>query len=135
LPLLLVYLLILYGYGAKIVLSRDWPRGVVSHMVIWVAVLGVSTFLLLYPYGKRKENQWIKRSARVFYYLLIPLLILLFMAVGIRLGDYGFTVNRYLIFLLGIWMTVICLYFIVRKGKILFIPISLCLVFLLASFG
>src|SRR5690606_16603777 len=60
LPLLAVYLLILYGYGTKIVLNWDWPRGVVSYLIICVAVLGISAFLLLYPYGQLKGNQWIK---------------------------------------------------------------------------
>ena len=135
LPLLSLYLLILYGYGAKIILNWDWPRGVVSYLIICVAVLGISTFLFLHPYGQRKGNQWIKKFSQAFYYLMVPLLVLLFLAITIRLGDYGFTVNRYLIFLLGIWLTITCLYFILGKGKIIFIPISLSLVFLLASFG
>ena len=135
LPLLAVYLLILYGYGTKIVLNWDWPRGVVSYLIICVAVLGISAFLFLYPYGHLKGGHWIRRSSRLFYLLLIPLLALLFLAVSIRLGDYGFTVNRYLVLLLGIWLSITCLYFIFGKGKIIFIPVSLCLLFLLASFG
>lgn len=135
LPLLGVYLLILYAYGAKIIVNWDWPRGLVSYLIICVAVLGISAFLLLYPYGQLKGNQWIKKSGQAFYYLLVPLLVLLFLAIVMRLGDYGFTVNRYLIFLLGIWLAITCLYFIWGKGKIIFIPVSLCLVFLLASFG
>lgn len=135
LPLLAVYLLILYGYGTKIVLNWDWPRGLVSYLIICVAVLGISAFLFLYPYGQLKGGQWIRRSSRLFYGLLIPLLVLLFLAVSIRLGDYGFTVNRYLVLLLGIWLAIACLYFVGGKGKIIFIPVSLCLLFLLASFG
>jgi hypothetical protein len=135
LPLLVVYLLILYGYGAKIIVNWDWPRGVVSYLIICVAVLGISTFLFLYPYGQLKGGHWIRRSNRLFYALLIPLLVLLFLAVSIRLGDYGFTVNRYLVLLLGIWLALTSLYFVGGKGKIIFIPQSLFLFFLLASFG
>ena len=135
LPLLLVYLLILYGYGVKIVSNWDWPRGVVSYLIICVAVLGISAFLFLHPYGQLKNNPWITKSGRLFYGLLIPLLVLLFLAVGMRLGDYGFTVNRYMVLLLGIWLAATCLYFVLGKANIMFIPISLCLVFLLASFG
>ena len=135
LPLLAVYLLILYGYGTKIVLNWDWPRGVVSYLIICVAILGISASLFLYPYGQLKGNQWIKKFSQAFYYLMVPLLVLLFLAIVMRLVDYGFTVNRYLIFLLGVWLVIICLYFIFGRGKITFIPISLCLLFLLASFG
>ena len=135
LTLLAVYLLILYGYGAKIVLIWDWPRGIVSYLIICVAVLGITTFLLLYPYGRLDGNNWIKKSTLAFHYLLIPLLVLLFIAVSMRLGDYGFTVNRYLIFLLGVWLAVTCLYFIFGKRNPKFIPISLAVLAFLVSFG
>lgn len=135
LPLLAVYLLILYGYGAKIVLIWDWPRGIVSYLIICVAVLGIATFLLLYPYRRLEGNNWIKKSTLAFYGLLIPLLLLLFIAVNMRLEDYGFTVNRYLIFVLGIWLVMSCLYFLFGKGNIKFIPISLSALFFLVSFG
>src|SRR5690554_7276939 len=71
LPLLAVYLLILYGYGAKIVLIWDWPRGIVSYLIICVAVLGITTFLLLYPYSRLEGTNWIKKSTLAFYCLLI----------------------------------------------------------------
>ncbi|HLW19286.1 MAG TPA: DUF4153 domain-containing protein [Cyclobacteriaceae bacterium] len=135
LPLLAVYLLILYGYGAKIVMIWDWPRGIVSYLIICVAVLGVTTFLLLYPYTRWEGNKWIKKATFAFCCLMIPLLVLLFIALSMRVGDYGFTVNRYLLFVLGIWMAMVCLYFILGKGNIKFIPISLAALFFLSSFG
>lgn len=135
LPLLSIYLLILYGYGAKIMLIWDWPRGIVSYLIICVAVLGIGTFLLLYPYGQLKGNNWIRKATRAFYWLMIPLLAVLFIAIRMRMEDYGITVNRYLIGVLGIWILITCLYFIFGKRNIKFIPLSLAIVFFLASFG
>src|SRR5690606_2936390 len=64
LPLLLIYLLVLYGYGIKIISSWDWPRGIVSYLVICVCVLGLGTSLLLYPYGRWTDTAWIRKADR-----------------------------------------------------------------------
>ena len=134
-PLLLLYLAILYAYGAKILITWDWPRGIVTYLIIAIAVLGIFTNLLLFPYQKEKEGGWIKGFYKAFYYLLIPLTVLLFIAIGIRIQDYGLTVNRYIIVLMGIWLGLISLYFILGFKSIKTIPISLAVAMLLASFG
>ncbi len=135
LPLLAVYLLILYAYGAKILLTWDWPRGVVSYLIIFVSVLGSLSFLLLHPYGEHEEQTWIKKANRVYYYLLFPLLFILFIAIFMRLNDYGITINRYVVLMLGIWLTAVCVYTALGKTNIKFIPASLALMLVLISFG
>ena len=135
LPLLLLYLLILYGYGTRIIIQWDWPRGIVSYLILCISFLGVLTFLLLYPYGYSDAGRWIRKTSKSFYFLLIPLLILLFLAVGIRISDYGFTVNRYLVLMQGIWLSMVCLYMVPSRGNIKFIPVSLAIMLLIASAG
>lgn len=134
-PLLLIYLLILYAYGAKIIITWDWPRGIVSYMIIAISVLGIFTNLLLFPYQELKETGWIKLFYKAFYFLLFPLIILLFIAIGIRIEDYGLTVNRYIIALLGIWLTFLAVYFTFGKKNIKVIPLSLALFMIFSSFG
>ena len=134
-PLLLIYLCILYFYGAKIIISGDWPKGIVSYMIIAIAVLGIFTNLLLYPYQQWKESGWIKKFNKGYYLFLIPLVVLLFFAIGIRLLDYGLTVNRYIITLMGIWLACISIYFSLGKKNIKTIPISLAIFMILSSFG
>lgn len=135
LPLLALYLIILYAYGTKILLSWDWPKGVVSYLIICVSVLGILSFLLLHPYGEQNENAWIKKASRGYYFLLFPLLLILFMAIFMRLGDYGITINRYLVLFLGLWLSIVCLYTALGKTNIKFIPGSLATLLLLISFG
>ncbi len=135
LPLLFTYLLILYIYGGKIILLWDWPKGVVSWLISIVATLGILTFLLIYPYGNNKENSWIKKLTLTYYYSLIPLLFLMFAAIWMRVTEYGITINRYIIILLAVWLTVVCIYFIVKKSNIKFIPTSLAIILTLVSFG
>ncbi len=135
LSLLTLYLLILYFYGGKILLSWDWPKGIVSYLIICVSILGVLTFLLLYPYGNQKENEWIKKASKLFYVILIPLLVILFIAILMRIDDYGITIKRYVVFFLGIWLCVVCVYTIIGKTNIKFIPVSLAIMLILISFG
>ncbi|MFN4932199.1 MAG: DUF4153 domain-containing protein, partial [Bacteroidota bacterium] len=87
LPLLGLYLIILYTYGTKILILWDWPRGIVSYLIICVSVLGILAFLLLHPYGNQKENLWIKKASKGYYFMLFPLLIILFIAIFMRVNE------------------------------------------------
>jgi flagellar biosynthesis protein FliQ len=135
LPLIGLYLLILFSYGSKILLTWDWPRGIVSYLIICVSVLGILTFLLLHPYGEQTENAWIKKASKGYYFLLFPLLIIFFIAIFMRINEYGITINRYVILVLGIWLSVVCIYTAIGKTNIKFIPSSLAIMLLIISFG
>jgi len=135
LPLVVLYLLILYIYAGKIVLLWSWPKGIVSYLVVCVAVLGILTLLLIHPYGNLPGNAWIRKCSRLYYFILFPLVILLFIAIGMRVADYGITINRYILILLGVWLTITCTYFAIAKSNIKFIPVSLAVVLAVASFG
>ncbi len=108
LTLLILYIVILYIYAGKIVFLWNWPKGLVSYLVACVAVLGILTLLLIHPYGNLPGNNWIKKFSRAYYFILVPLIVLLFIAIGMRVSDYGVTVNRYVIVLLGVWLTLVC---------------------------
>lgn len=135
LPLLGLYLVILYSYGSKIMISGDWPRGIVSYLIIWVSVLGVFLFLLLFPYGNQSGYGWMKKLSRGYYFSLIPLLSLLFIAILMRIDDYGMTVNRYIILMVGLWLLIVCIYTLTGNVNIKFIPVSLTALVLIISFG
>ena len=135
LPLLVLYLVILYAYGAKILIYWDWPKGIVSYLISCVSVLGILTVLLFYPYGLLKDNAWIKKFTKAFYFSLFPLIAILFIAIGIRIGDYGITINRYVIVLLGFWLIINASYFSFVRSNIKFVPMSLAIILGLMSFG
>ncbi len=135
LPLLILYFVILYFYGGKILLLWDWPKGIVSYLIICVSVLGILTFLLLYPYSNQNEDSWIKKMSKNFYGILLPLLAILFIAILMRMDDYGITVNRYIVLFLGIWLTTVCVFMLIGKSTIKFIPTSLAIMLVFVSFG
>lgn len=135
-PLATVYVLILLAYEIKILLAWNLPKGLVSTLILSYAVFGILSLLLVYPIRNLDENKWLKTYSRYFYFLLIPLLLLLFVAVGTRVFRYGITENRYFLILLAVWLFGITIYFLIsKKQNIKLIPVSLCLVTLLSVYG
>ncbi len=136
LPLVTLYLLILYAYTIKIICIQHLPKGWVSYLVIGFSVLGVLALLLVHPIRNREGNKWIHIFSKWFYGALYPLVILLFVAIGTRIGEYGITENRYFIIVLAIWLTGVSTYFLFSKvSNIKYIPLTLCAIALFCSFG
>lgn len=136
LPLVLLYLLILYLYSAKILILSDWPSGWVAYLVLGFSVVGIFSLLLVYPIKNEENNKWIRVFTRFFYWALLPLIVLLFIAIWKRISEYGITENRYYVLILAFWLMGIAVYQIIKKfNNIKIIPISLGLIALLSSFG
>lgn len=135
-PLITVYLIILYAYGIRIILLWDWPQGWVSYLIIGFSVAGILSLLLIYPIRYREENKWMNLFSRVFYAALFPLIIILFLAIQRRVSEYGITEPRYFVLLIAFWLFLVALYFLFSKKKnIKLIPISLFVFVVLSSYG
>ncbi|WP_304342740.1 DUF4153 domain-containing protein [Chryseobacterium koreense] len=125
-PLLIIYSVILYLYSAKILIHWELPRGWVSYLILAYSVVGILAFLLVYPLKQDSEKSWVKVFPKIFYYTLIPLIVLLFTAIFTRVLAYGYTEPRYFVLILAIWLALVVLYFVFfRKTTIKFIPVSL----------
>jgi hypothetical protein len=136
LPLVLLYMIILYAYIGKIVAQWNWPKGWVSALILGFTATGISAFLLVYPIRDLAENSWIRRAWRWFYLIIIPLILVLFLAASQRISQYGITEGRYILLTCGVWLTLLALYFNLSKTRsIKFIPLSVGLITLIISFG
>lgn len=136
LPLVTIYLLILYCYSGKILYLWELPVGWVSYLVLCFSVVGIFSLLLIYPVKDKAENGWIRTYEKIFYLALFPLVILLTIAISRRIQDYGITENRYFVVVLAAWLLFIAFYFLVSKQKnIKLIPITLFILAILTSFG
>jgi hypothetical protein len=125
-PLLIIYVVILYFYCLKITINWELPRGWVSYLVLAYSIVGIFALLLVHPLQKEKAKSWILLFSKIFYYTLIPLIVLLFIAIFTRVLQYGYTEARYFVLLISIWLTSVVLYFVFsKKGTIKYIPISL----------
>jgi hypothetical protein len=136
LPLVTVYLLILYGYLLKILFHWSWPRGWVSNLVLSFSIVGIFSLLLIHPIRNTEGNTWIRTYAKWFYRALFPLLVLFALAIWRRVSDYGITEERYFVLVLAFWLLAVALYFLFSSDKnIKFIPVTLCLLAFLVAFG
>ncbi len=136
LPLISIYLVILICYETKILVTLSLPVGWVSNLVLVFAIFGILSFLLVHPIAEETGNLWMRTFNHWFYYLLVPLLGLLFWAILYRIHLYGFTHERYYVLALSIWLTIVVAYFIIKKEpKIKFIPITMCITALLTILG
>ena len=135
-PLVAVYLCILYVYMGKIIALWDWPKGWVGYLVLGFSITGIFSLLLLHPIKDRQENRWMAAAWKWFYAAVLPLVVLLLLAVWRRISEYSITEKRYFMIVLGLWLALIALYFLLSKKKsIKTIPASLCIIALLVSFG
>jgi hypothetical protein len=136
LPLVALYLVILYAYELKIIFKWNWPKGWVTQLVSWFSVAGILSLLLLWPLRELTENRWIRNYAKWFFRLLIPLIVMLYLAILQRVGVYGITVNRFLVLAMATGLTIITLYFIFARTKdIRLIPIIVFAIALLSAYG
>ena len=112
LPLSTTYLLILYLYVSKILLQWSWPNGWVAMPILILALISLFTYLLSEPLTER--TPWAKLYHRWIFRLIFPLSIVLFLALQIRLNNYGLTINRYFGIALALWLLALSLIHILR---------------------
>lgn len=134
LPMVVAYSAILYAYFVKILVTRQWPKGIVSNLVLWYSIL--STLIIFFIYPLRSINKWAKTFISFFPIFIIPLLGMMFVSMVIRINAYGITENRYFVMLVGLWVTECMIYFIlVKNARNIVLPISLALISILSVSG
>ena len=134
-PFTIAYLLLLYAFGAKILIAWNLPRGELGYLVAGYAAFGAATFLLAHPL-RESGNLVVRLFCRFFYpALLIPAGLLL-LAIAVRLEAYGVTEPRHAVATFGLWLLGIALTFTLwRRSRPVLLPLSLALLLALGSFG
>ncbi|NME67026.1 DUF4153 domain-containing protein [Flammeovirga aprica] len=136
LPLVCIYLVILYTYGFKIILAQNWPKGWVSYLSIGFSFLGISALLIIYPIRNDKGLKWISLFSKGFYYALFPVILLFCSAIYRRISEYGITEFRYYLIMIGTWLFFVAIYFLIKgQNNIKVIPIALAVLTFTSTFG
>lgn len=120
-----VYAFILSGYVLKILVTQEWPNGILVWLSLVFASLSLATYLFWTPLGGKYRKLLIGAA--------LVQLSLLFIAIEMRVSQYGWSSDRYMVTMLGIWFGVTFLYLIISKVPRYEWPFALLALFLLIS--
>ncbi len=131
-PLSGIYFIILYAYTFKIVATMQWPEGVLAWLISAFSFVAILTYLFWTHLTVGATYRW----RRWIWLAIFIQSIMLFMAIGMRVFEYSWTENRYMICIFGLWLSGISIYFLVsKKSQLKWIPLSLSLVILISQIG
>ena len=125
-PVVVVYLAILVAYTAKVLVTGELPKNLLSPIVLMAALFGFLGALFVEPLVRDPAHPAIARVVRGFPAVLLFLLPVAMRAVWIRQGDYGWTEFRFIRFLLLVAFFVLAAwgaYRLLRKGLPLLVEI------------
>lgn len=133
-PAIYIYFAILYAYSLKVLTNfSDWPKGMVSWLVIGFSSFGYLTYIFSKSY---EDSRIVSTFRRYFPYVVIPQIAMLAYAIWLRIAQYDLTMNRYFVVIFGLWLLGISLYYAISTSKSLtIIPASLATISLIISLG
>ena len=133
LPFIFIYFFILYAYSLKVLLNfSDWPKWIISWMVIWFSLFWYLIYIFSYVF--ESKSSLVKTFRKIFPFAVLFQTPMLFYAIYLRINQYDFTINRYLIVVFWIYLVLISIYFILSKKKfLLFIPLLLTIFIIIIS--
>jgi hypothetical protein len=135
-PLCLIYMFVLYAYFLKIVLQWSLPRGNLAYMVTGFGIIGILTHLIVYPM-QEGGTRLLREFYQHFYKILVVPIVLLAVGIYTRIDQYGLTEERYMVALCLVWFSGLSALYISspRKAHIKYVPMTLCILALLAIVG
>jgi hypothetical protein len=134
-PIVVIYLVILTLYLGKVLIERQWPSGWIGYLVSSVATIGILAWLLVRPL-EDTEQRWVRTYTRGFYVAILPAIVMLWLAIGKRVAQYGVTERRYFMIVLSLWWAGIAIYYTLGKSRnIKVIPATLCVLGLVTFLG
>jgi hypothetical protein len=95
-PLITIYLLIVYAYTVRMLVTGEVPSNLVSPVVLGAGILTIAATILLEPLHGNDDTVGLTRFVRLLPALLLPLTALALWAVLIRVGQHGWTEFRYI---------------------------------------
>lgn len=134
LPLVGLYIIVLYIYALQILVKWELPNGWVSWLVVASMVGLIIIEFGLYPVRKAQDRKADNLIARYLPVVILPLLLLMTVGIVRRFSDYGVTINRLYLITLNVWFYFVCItLFLTKARRINWITISFAILFMLTS--
>lgn len=134
-PLATVYVLILYAYYIKIGVEWKLPEGHLAIITAGFCGAGIAAYLVGWPF-REEGNLLLRLFYKYFFLIIIVPILMMFVSIYVRLNEYGFTEDRYLVLMTAIWFSVVTVCFVcMRSGFLRMVPFILAALCIMASFG
>lgn len=130
-PLITTYTGILYIYFGKMLITRSWPQGLVSHLILWYTIFSLFIMIMVTPMAKKDSVARVFK--KYFPFASLPLLVLSIVSISKRISQYGVTPSRYFVVLLAMWL-IFCMVSSIFKARLSVILISLITVVYISVF-
>ena len=126
-PLIVIYTGILYIYLATVIIFMKFPKGIISHLVLWYTAFSLFIIILITPIVE--SDKFLEKFKKYFPYFSIPLIFASLFAIFKRIYQYGITENRYYVLLFIFWLF-FCMILYIRKSKVtgVFVSLLACII-------
>ena len=137
LPVVSLYILLLYAYIAKIIIQWEMPKGMVSYLVSASILLMLLRVTLMLPERINPKQSFESKLLKILPAACIPLVILMSVGIIRRISDYGISEDRYYITAINIFYYAIIAILLIDKirCKSKYIAIVFCSMFFIATNG
>jgi hypothetical protein len=133
-PLVYVYAAVVLVYLIQALAIFEWPRYGTTELLAAFLLVGLSAFMLTYPHSGKKD--WGGFYHKYFFVFALVIATAMLVGIGVRIQEFGFTVNRYIVAMLGIFMIALaCWKFITKKLDIRNVYYAAIVFMLIAMFG
>ena len=137
LPVVSLYILLLYAYIAKIIIQWEMPKGMVSYLVSASMLLMLLRVTLMLPERINPKQSFESKLLKILPAACIPLVILMSVGIMRRISDYGISEDRYYVTAINIFYYIIIAILLIDKIKCKskYIAIVFCSMFFIATNG
>ncbi|MBO4942438.1 MAG: DUF4153 domain-containing protein [Muribaculaceae bacterium] len=115
LPICMVYMVILYVYGLKILFTWTLPNGILTWSVTGLSVVSLIVLYCIQPLCA-SGNKISIPARRLLPLLMMPLIVLMSVGLIYRFGEYGPTASRVYVALFAAWAFVTFLWLSVSSS-------------------
>lgn len=113
LPIIIVFTAVLYIYYIKLIITRSLPISETGGVSLAFLAVCIPSLILITPL----ENKLSVTLRKIIPFVLVPVVIVLFVAAGRQILLFGITVTRYLVIAGGI-AALVCIFLIrIKSGK------------------
>lgn len=129
LPLIIIYTVVISLYFVKSFITHELFEEPIAHLILWYSLFSSLVLFMIKDYPLPKFIKFLPL-------VILVLMIMLFQAIGIRISSFGFTISRYWVLLVGIWISFVLIHLFFRQKKYdSLVVLSLIALLLFASFG